>query len=171
RCMSLFFFSCCVDPLDLHSFPTRRSSDLELHDRLAEAVGADLPMTLAFDHPTPEAVADYLHTLLHGDGEDRDVVRAATGSDEPIAIIGIGCRYPGGVTTPDELWRLVAEGRETVSGFPENRGWDLERLFDDNPETPNTSYLRRAHFLHDADAFDPGFFGINPREALAMDPQ
>ncbi|MFI6628652.1 SDR family NAD(P)-dependent oxidoreductase, partial [Nonomuraea fuscirosea] len=144
---------------------------VELHDRLAEAVGADLPMTLAFDHPTPQAVADYLHAHLYGDAAAHDEVRAASASDEPLAIIGIGCRYPGGVTTPDELWRFVAEGRESVTGFPANRGWDLERLFDDNPETPNTSYLRKAHFLHDADAFDPAFFGINPREALAMDPQ
>ncbi|WP_346111840.1 beta-ketoacyl synthase N-terminal-like domain-containing protein, partial [Nonomuraea maheshkhaliensis] len=148
---------------------------VELHDRLAEAVGADLPMTLAFDHPTPQAVADFLHAHLYGDTAGRDEVRAATASatasDDPLAIIGIGCRYPGGVTTPDELWRFVAEGRESVTGFPTNRGWDLERLFDDNPETPNTSYLRQAHFLHDADAFDPAFFGINPREALAMDPQ
>ncbi|MEU8104944.1 beta-ketoacyl synthase N-terminal-like domain-containing protein, partial [Nonomuraea muscovyensis] len=145
---------------------------VELHDRLAEAVGAELPMTLAFDHPTPEAVADYLYAHVFGHAAEEDHgVKAVVGSDEPIAIVGIGCRYPGGVTTPDELWRLVAEGRETLTGFPADRGWDLDRLFDDDPETPNTTYARSAHFLHDAADFDPDFFGVNPREAQAMDPQ
>ncbi|MFF4371301.1 SDR family NAD(P)-dependent oxidoreductase, partial [Streptomyces sp. NPDC001594] len=145
---------------------------VEFRNLLMAETGVRLSSTVVFDHPNPAALAEFLRTELVGeDTEVRSAAPVAAGDDEPIAIIGMSCRYPGGVETPEDLWRLVAEGRDGISGFPENRGWDLEAIYHPDPEHRGTSYTREGGFLHDVAEFDAEFFGISPREALAMDPQ
>ncbi|MFE2562210.1 type I polyketide synthase, partial [Streptomyces sp. NPDC059352] len=147
---------------------------VELRNRLTQASGVRLPSTLVFDHPTPQAVAEFLLTEAGGadPGRTRPAARAARKpvDDEPLAIVGMSCRYPGGVTSPEELWQLLAEGRDAITPLPDDRGWG-EGLYDADPEKAGRIYTRGGGFLDGVGEFDAGFFGISPREALAMDPQ
>ncbi|WP_410600944.1 type I polyketide synthase [Amycolatopsis sp. lyj-90] len=141
-------------------------TSVELRNDLGSATGLRLPATLLFDYPTAGAVTDYLLAELLGalPEQTRAPVAASAAADEPIAIVGMSCRYPGGVVDPDGLWALLASGGDAISGFPLDRDWDLGAL-------DESSYVSSGGFVEDISGFDAGFFGISPREALAMDPQ
>ncbi|MFE9728828.1 SDR family NAD(P)-dependent oxidoreductase, partial [Streptomyces sp. NPDC005794] len=164
---------------------------VEVRNRLAGATGLKLPTTLVFDYPTSAALAGHLRTQLVGGDEKRMPATTAGGSlvpvggveEDPVVIVSMSCRYPGGATDPEALWRLVADGTDAVSVFPTDRGWDPEALSPseqnrsgadtgpDGTDGADTGFAAQGGFLYDASEFDAGLFGISPREALAMDPQ
>ena len=144
---------------------------VELRNRLSARAQTRLPATLAFDYPTPKAIAKL---LLRQAFAELDVARPTpapirTASEEPIAIVAMACRTPGGVIDPEGYWALLEEGRDAIGPFPER--WNTEALYDPDPDAVGKTYAREGGFLDDVDQFDAGFFGISPREAIAMDPQ
>ncbi|APU15329.1 type I polyketide synthase [Actinoalloteichus fjordicus] len=146
---------------------------VELRNLLGSATGLRLPSTLIFDYPTPSALATQLDLDLGGADTSRapaGPVRTSEAAD-PIAIVAMSCRFPGGVTSPEDLWRLVSEGVDAVGEFPTDRGWDLAGMAGTAGQRAGVSYVHEGGFVDGVGGFDPRFFGISPREALAMDPQ
>ena len=145
---------------------------VELRNRLSDMLRMQLPATLIFDHPTPEEMARYLLNRIAGDAETRAVSPSAHRStQEPVAVVGMSCRLPGGVRSPHELWELVSSGQDAVSAFPVDRGWQEWQLQALQSDDGREAYVREGGFVYDAVEFDPAFFKISPSEALAMDPQ
>ncbi|MFD4322854.1 SDR family NAD(P)-dependent oxidoreductase, partial [Streptomyces sp. NPDC058548] len=160
---------------DFHDLGIDSLTALELRNRLTAVTGLRLPATLVFDHPTPTVLAQHLVAELLDENGDVQLPTAvvAGSTDDPIAIVGMACRLPGGVDSPEDLWKLVTEGREGIADFPTDRGWDLDTLLGggQGPDGRGRSATAKGGFLHGVAEFDAGLFGISPREALAMDPQ
>ncbi len=147
-------------------------SAVEMRNRLKTATGLALSPTLIFDYPTPNGLASYMRAELAGVPQEITPTPAvrATG-DDPIAIVGMSCRFPGGVNSPEDLWDMLVQGRDVLTEFPSDRGWDLAGLFNPDPDVPGACYTRTGGFVDGVADFDPAFFGVGPSEALAMDPQ
>ncbi|MFE9610885.1 type I polyketide synthase [Streptomyces sp. NPDC006012] len=146
---------------------------VEFRNRLAALLDLELPRTLVFDHPTPDAITQHILAAHFGaaSAEAPRPVTAQSLVDDPVAVVSMSCRFPAGVESPEDLWRLVGEGGEALTDFPTDRGWQLDGLFDPDPSHAGTTHVRVGGFLDRAAEFDAAFFGISPREALAMDPQ
>ncbi|NMO19735.1 SDR family NAD(P)-dependent oxidoreductase [Pyxidicoccus fallax] len=151
---------------------------LQLRNSLASSLGRSLPATLLFDHPTLEMLFEFLgRELIPAEEVVSEPKRrpekarpASTNGSEPIAVVGMSCRLPGGVRSPEDFWRLLAGGVNAVREVPRDR-WDLDTWYDPDPEAPGKMYSRHGGFLDEVDAFDASFFGISGPEARSMDPQ
>ncbi|MGW3635997.1 SDR family NAD(P)-dependent oxidoreductase, partial [Streptomyces sp. NPDC005122] len=142
---------------------------VELRNVLGAECGVRLPATVVFDHPTPTALAEFLYGELGGavDEAPGASVSVAVAGD-PVVIVGMACRFPGGADSPETLWSLLSEGRDGMTGFPDDRGWEgLGAVYGYDA----ADFAQVGGFLSGVDSFDAGFFGVSPREALAMDPQ
>ncbi|MFF5173647.1 SDR family NAD(P)-dependent oxidoreductase [Micromonospora sp. NPDC000089] len=144
---------------------------VELSNRLSAATGVRLAAHAVFNHPTPELLAAHLHARLLGTAATEVTDAATVALDEPVAVVAMACRFPGGIGSPEELWRVLDAGGEVIGDLPTDRGWPLADLYDPEPGTPGRTYTRAGGFLTGLADFDAAFFGISPREALAMDPQ
>ncbi|MEV4240239.1 type I polyketide synthase, partial [Nocardia sp. NPDC049737] len=145
---------------------------VEFRKKLNAATGLKLPATLIFDYPNPRVVAEFIGSQLAGTAAVDEVVASRVrADDDPIAIVAMSCRYPGGVSAPEDLWQLVADGIDTNGELPVDRGWDIEGLYDPEPGAAGKTYARTGGFLYSAADFDADFFGISPNEATMMDPQ
>lgn len=143
---------------------------VDLRNRLGAATGMRLPVTLVFDYPTITALVDFLAESV-APTEVQQTALAAASENDPIVIVSMACRLPGGVRSPEDLWTLLLDEGDAIGPFPHDRGWPLEEKYDADAEVPGTYYVTGGGFLYDAAEFDPGLFGISPREAMAMDPQ
>ncbi|KAG6354433.1 hypothetical protein INS49_004450 [Diaporthe citri] len=153
----------------------RRSASFETD--YPASLGWTSPRPSCLTTPTPEAVSAYLYRRLFEPGTPSSLRTPTPESSnvdsgvEPIAIVSMACRYPGGISSPEDLWRVVSEGVDVTSEFPDDRGWNLDALYNPDPDAPGTSTTRRGAFLENMADFDAGLFGMSPREALATDPQ
>ncbi|SER36130.1 Acyl transferase domain-containing protein [Lentzea xinjiangensis] len=145
---------------------------LDIRERIAAELGVALPPTIVFEAPTPALAAEYLDRVLSEAGSDDDVVvEVAPAADDPVVIVGMACRLPGGIDTVEGFWQLLLDEDEVIGPLPDDRGWDVEGTYDPDPDTPGSIYVRGGGFLQRVQDFDAGFFGISPREAIGMDPQ
>ncbi|MGC5016854.1 type I polyketide synthase, partial [Streptosporangium sp. DT93] len=144
---------------------------IEVRDQISAATGLRLPATTVFDYPTPARLAEHLATELLGTAARYTPLQAPVAQqDDPIVIVGMACRYPGGVASPDDLWKFVVREGDAISPIPDDRGWD-PGLYDPEPGRPGKTYAGEGAFLDGAGDFDAAFFEISPREAVAIDPQ